>query len=298
MRSARTGSEIEGVALVPLLAIAGAVLVGLSLGLLGSGGSILTVPVLVYLVGQDEKVAIAGSLGIVGLVAFAGSLPRALHGQVAWRSVLWFGLPSMLGAWLGATASVLVSGTTQLLVFSVVMLLASVFMLRPPVRASDVQAGDPIQAGDPVQAGDPIQAGDPVPAGDPEPLRRASWLVATDGLLVGCLAGLVGVGGGFLIVPALVLLGGMQMRLAVGTSLMIIALQSASGFVKYLAVLKQQQLAIDWTVFATFSGIGVVGAFAGLYLGGKLPQNSLRRAFGVMLVGMAIFMLWQTLAAT
>lgn len=286
MRSARTGSEIEGVALVPLLAIAGAVLVGLSLGLLGSGGSILTVPVLVYLVGQDEKVAIAGSLGIVGLVAFAGSLPRALHGQVAWRSVLWFGLPSMLGAWLGATASVLVSGTTQLLVFSVVMLLASVFMLRPPVQASDVQAGDPIQVGDPIQAG------------DPELRRRASWLVATDGLLVGCLAGLVGVGGGFLIVPALVLLGGMQMRLAVGTSLMIIALQSASGFVKYLAVLKQQQLAIDWTVFATFSGIGVVGAFAGLYLGGKLPQNSLRRAFGVMLVGMAIFMLWQTLAAT
>tara|TARA_R110002072_G_scaffold206029_1_gene363808 strand:- start:16399 stop:17259 length:861 start_codon:yes stop_codon:yes gene_type:complete len=286
VRSARTGSEIEGVALVPLLAIAGAVLVGLSLGLLGSGGSILTVPVLVYLVGQDEKVAIAGSLGIVGLVAFAGSLPRALHGQVAWRSVLWFGLPSMLGAWLGATASVLVSGTTQLLVFSVVMLLASVFMLRPPVQASDVQAGDPIQVGDPIQAG------------DPELRRRASWLVATDGLLVGCLAGLVGVGGGFLIVPALVLLGGMQMRLAVGTSLMIIALQSASGFVKYLAVLKQQQLAIDWTVFATFSGIGVVGAFAGLYLGGKLPQNSLRRAFGVMLVGMAIFMLWQTLAAT
>ncbi|MFT4515261.1 MAG: putative membrane protein YfcA [Planctomycetota bacterium] len=269
MRGARTGSEAEGVAVVPLLAIAGAVVVGLSLGLLGSGGSILTVPALVYLVGQDEKVAIASSLGIVGLVAFAGSLPSALRGQVAWRSVLWFGLPSMLGAWLGATASVLVSGTTQLLVFSIVMLLASVFMLRSPV-----------------------------PVRDTEQRRRASGLVAIDGLLVGCLAGLVGVGGGFLIVPALVLLGGMRMRLAVGSSLMIIALQSASGFAKYLAVLEQQQLAIDWRVFATFSGIGVTGAFVGLYLGDKLPQSNLRRAFGLMLVGMAIFMLWRTLAVS
>lgn len=253
---------------MPLLAFAGALLIGLSLGLLGSGGSILTVPVLVFLVGQDEKVAIAGSLGIVGLVALSGSLPRALRGQVVWSSVLWFGAPSMIGAWLGATLSAFVSGTTQLIVFCVVMLLASFFMLRPP----RVEPSDAV------------------------PRHRAVWLVAIDGLLVGSLAGLVGVGGGFLIVPALVLLGGMEMRLAVGTSLLIIALQSASGFVKYLAVLDQLQLAIDWHVFATFSAIGVLGAFAGIYLGGKMPQSALRRAFGVMLVGMAIFILWRTLA--
>lgn len=252
---------------MPLLAFAGALLIGLSLGLLGSGGSILTVPVLVFLVGQDEKVAIAGSLGIVGLVALSGSLPRALRGEIAWSSVLWFGGPSMLGAWFGATLSAFLSGTTQMVLFCVVMLLASFFMLRPP------QTG----------------------AAGALPRHRAVWLVAIDGLLVGCLAGLVGVGGGFLIVPALVLLGGMQMRLAVGTSLFIIALQSASGFVKSLAVLRSFGLAIDWHVFAIFSGIGVAGAFAGLYLGGKVPQSTLRRAFGVMLVVMAIFILWRTL---
>lgn len=252
---------------MPLLAICGALLIGLSLGLLGSGGSILTVPALVFLVGQDEKVAIAGSLGIVGLVAFAGSLPRALRGQVVWASVLWFGAPSMAGAWLGAMLSAHVSGTTQLLLFGIVMLLAAALMLRPPKVAAAAPGRRP----------------------------RPPWLVAIDGLLVGMLAGLVGVGGGFLIVPALVLLGGMEMRLAVGTSLLVIALQSASGFVEHLAVLRRHGLSLDWRVFAVFSSIGVLGAFAGVYIGGKLPQSALRRAFGVVLVGMAAFILWRTL---
>jgi uncharacterized membrane protein YfcA len=173
----------------------------------------------------------------------------------------------MAGAWLGAFASAWVSGAVQLAVFGVVMLLAAALMLRPPRVA----------------------------ASDGAPRRRASWLVAIDGLSVGVLAGLVGVGGGFLIVPALVLLGGMEMRLAVGTSLSIIALQSASGFVEHLAVLGRQGLSIDWRVIAVFSGIGVLGALGGSWIGRRVPQGALRRVFAVLLVGMAAFILWRTL---
>ena len=172
----------------------GAIAIGISLGLLGSGGSILTVPVLVYLVGQDEKVAIAGSLFIVGSLALAGSLQFVRAGLINWRTVAIFGLPGMAGTWLGAAIAAYVSGLTQLALFAVVMLLASYLMLRP------------------------IRLADAVPA------PRALWKIAGDGLAVGVITGLVGVGGGFLIVPALVLLGGLSMHQAVATSMVIIAL--------------------------------------------------------------------------
>ncbi len=190
----------------------GAIAIGISLGLLGSGGSILTVPVLVYLVGQDEKVAIAGSLFIVGSIALAGSLQFVRAGLINWRTVAIFGVPGMAGTYLGAAIAAYVSGLTQLALFAVVMLLASYLMLRP------------------------IRLTDAVPA------PRALWKIAADGLAVGVITGLVGVGGGFLIVPALVLLGGLSMHQAVATSLVIIALKSYSGFYKYLEVLDTQEL--------------------------------------------------------
>ena len=117
------------------LALIGALAIGLTLGLLGSGGSILTVPVLVYLVGQPEKVAIAGSLAIVGGVALAGALPRMFKRQVDWRSVLWFGLPGMFGSFIGSAVSTYIPGVVQLFVFALVMLVAATMMARPtPVR--------------------------------------------------------------------------------------------------------------------------------------------------------------------
>ena len=189
-------------ALLP--AILGALAIGLSLGLLGSGGSILTVPVLHYLVGQPDRVAIGGSLLVVGLIAAAGCVPYALHRQVDWRNVGWFGLPGMAGAWLGATLAHWVPGPVQLALFAGVMLLAAWRMLRGGVVAVD----------------------------DQEPHRLA---VVAGGTGVGLLSGLVGVGGGFLIVPALVLLAGVPMVSAVGTSLVVIAMNSVSGFGKYLA---------------------------------------------------------------
>src|SRR5210317_1715082 len=114
-----------------MLALPGAIAIGLSLGLLGSGGSILTVPVLVFLLGQDEKTAIAGSLFIVGSIALAGGLQFLRAGFIQWRSVLIFGLPGMLGTYFGAVLSAYVSGVMQLALFALVMLAASVLMLRP-----------------------------------------------------------------------------------------------------------------------------------------------------------------------
>lgn len=244
----------------------GAISIGLSLGLLGSGGSILTVPVLVYLVGQDEKVAIAGSLAVVGTIALAGALQYLRSGQVDWRNVGWFGVPGMVGTWLGAMIAAYVSGLVQLALFAGVMLLAAVMMLK----------GNGI-------------------SGATEHAPRARWKIAADGLAVGALTGLVGVGGGFLIVPALVLLGGLSMHRAVATSLVIIALKSYSGFIKYLSVLESQGLQLDWPTLGIVTGLGIAGSWAGNQLAGRIPQRTLRRIFGAFLILMGAYILWRTL---
>jgi uncharacterized membrane protein YfcA len=244
-----------------MLAIPGAIAIGVSLGLLGSGGSILTVPVLVYLVGQDEKVAIAGSLFIVGSIALAGSLQFLRAGLIQWRSVAVFGIPGMIGTWLGAYLASWVPGVTQLALFAVVMLLASWLMLRP----LDLEHANAT--------------------------TRAVWKIAVDGLAVGIITGLVGVGGGFLIVPALVLLGGLTMHQAVATSLVVIAMKSFSGFYKYVDVLEQQSLALDWNTLWLVTGLGIAGSFAGSYLAKRVPQDKLKTAFGYFLIVMGIYIL-------
>jgi uncharacterized membrane protein YfcA len=246
--------------------ILGALAIGLTLGLLGSGGSILTVPILVYLVGHDDKVAVAESLGIVGGIALAGALPYARARQVNWRSVLLFGLPGMAGTYGGAWLAKWVAGEVQLVVFGCVMLLAAWMMFRPPKRrAADNDEG--------------------------ETHRQAAWKTAGEGVSVGVLTGFVGVGGGFLIVPALVLLGRLPMRLAVGTSLVVIALNSFSGFFKYLDVLDTLHLAVNWETIGTFVAVGVLGSLAGRAISGRIDQASLRRGFAGFLLVMGIFVL-------
>lgn len=245
-----------------ILAWPGAVAIGVSLGLLGSGGSILTVPVLVYLIGQDEKVAIAGSLFVVGTIALAGSMQFLRARLVDWHNVLVFGLPGMVGTYIGAALAAYLSGIMQLTLFAGVMLLASWFMLRP----IDLGSG-----------------------GEHEP--RATWKIAGDGLGVGVLTGLVGVGGGFLIVPALVLLGGMAMHRAVATSLVIIALKSYSGFYKYIDVLEAQNLELDWYTLMIVTGLGIAGSLAGGKLANRLPQDTLKKSFGIFLIVMGIYIL-------
>jgi uncharacterized membrane protein YfcA len=246
---------------VSILAWPGAVAIGVSLGLLGSGGSIITVPVLVYLLGQDEKTAIAGSLFIVGSIALVGSLQYIRAGLVDWRNVVVFGLPGMAGTYLGALLAAWVPGIVQLGLFALVMLLAAWFMLRPV----DLEAG--------------------------EHVPRAAWKIASDGLLVGIVTGLVGVGGGFLIVPALVLLGGVAIHNAVATSLVIIALKSYSGFYKYLDVLGAQGLSLDWQTLVIVTALGIAGSVAGAKIARRMPQQKLKRGFGYFLIVMGLYIL-------
>ena len=244
------------------LAFPGALAIGLSLGLLGSGGSILTVPVLVYLLGQNEKVAIAGSLAIVGSIALVGSIPYIRQKLVVWRAVWLFGLPGMLGTYTGAWSASFVSGATQLGVFALVMMAAAYYMLKP--------ASVPEQA-------------------TTSAVQRVGLRIVVDGLLVGILTGFVGVGGGFLIVPALTLLGGLTMRQAVATSLIIIAMKSFAGFFKYTEVLAEQNLSLDFNVIATITLIGVIGSFGGNAVGCRIPQCTLQKSFGYFLIVMGIF---------
>jgi uncharacterized membrane protein YfcA len=246
------------------LAWIGALAIGLSLGLLGSGGSIITVPVLVYLVGQPEKIAIAGSLGVVGTIALVGALQNAAGGRIDWRSVAWFGLPGMAGTYVGAWLSDFVSGAVQLAVFAVVMLAAAAMMFRRSAREPSTAS------------------------------RRPLAMVVADGLAVGALTGFVGVGGGFLILPALVLLGGLGMHVAIGTSLAIIALNAFTGFAKHLHLLSVQGLSLDWKVLGTIAAIGAIGSVAGSRFSSRIPQATLRRVFGAFLVAMALFILYES----
>lgn len=259
----------------------GALIIGLTLGLLGSGGSILTVPMLVYLLGHNDKAAIAESLAIVGSIALVAAIPYAKSRLVDWRSVLLFGLPGMAGTFLGAWLSHFVPGAVQLTLFGVVMLAAAWMMFRRKRRPKDDADAD-------ADAERREQRDDA-----DSHLGRRYWMVGLEGLAVGVLTGLVGVGGGFLIVPALALLVRLPMRLAVGTSLAIIALNAFSGFFKYLDVLSSVGASIDWTTVGIFIVLGAAGSFAGNFLGARMNQQLLRKVFAVFLIGMGLFVLWR-----
>ncbi|BCN92438.1 UPF0721 transmembrane protein [Thiomicrorhabdus immobilis] len=249
-----------------ILAWIGALFIGLTLGLLGSGGSILTVPVLTYIVGQETKVAIAGSLMIVGIISIFSAIPYARQGLVKWRTVVIFGVPGMAGAVFGAWLAHYVSDALQMLIFSVLLLAASYLMFKPVKLDAETELEE-----------------------------RAMFKIAIDGFLVGGVTGLVGVGGGFLIIPALVLLGGLSMRLAVGTSLVIIAVKSFAGFLEYLKVLEALQLSVDWQIIGMFSVIGIVGGWLGHKISSQINQEQLKRGFAIFLVLMGAFILYKNL---
>ena len=251
--------------------IIGALLIGLSLGMMGSGGSILTVPMLVYLLGHDGKAAIAESLAIVGGIALLSLVPYARSRLIDWRSVLLFGVPGMAGTYLGAWLSEFVPGAVQLIVFALVMLAAAWLMFqRARSQSGEIALGD---------------------AGAVEERPAWFWLVACEGLAVGIVTGLVGVGGGFLIVPALAILGKLPMRMAIGTSLAVVAVNSALGLYKHVEVLYSLGTTIDWTTVGVFVLIGVVGSLVGHRLAARLNQQVLQKAFAVFLVAMSAFVL-------
>jgi len=246
----------------------GALCIGLTLGLFGSGGSAITVPVLVYLVGHGGKQSIAESMAIVGLIAVAVAIPYAKARQIDWQSVWYFGIPGMLGTFLGAWLGDLATETIQLAVFGTVLVAAAYFMFRE-------SAG---------------QAVSNQPTGS-SPHRAAVWKIALDGLVVGIVTGFVGVGGGFLIVPALVVLGKLPMRLAIGTSLVIIALKAAVGFAKYQHYLVSHELSVDAGTVLMFTLIGVAGSLIGKSINVRLNQPLLKRAFAIFLVVLGGFVI-------
>lgn len=243
----------------------GALMVGVSLGLLGAGGSFMTIPILVYVVGLNEKVAFASALAIVATISFFSALGYAKRGQIDWRSVVWFGFPGMVGAVVGVYFARYIPAWIQMMLFATLLFSAAYLMFRPLDLQQEVR----------------------------EP--RAIGMIVVDGLVVGAVTGLVGVGGGFLIIPALVLLGGLSMTLAVGTSLVIITMKSISGFWEYLHVLSELQLSLDWSVILLFSLLGVVGGQVGQVLNNRLPQVLLRKLFAGFLIVMGVFIFWQNL---
>lgn len=249
------------------LVIVLALLIGLLLGLLGGGGSILTVPVLVYLVGLEPKTAIATSLVVVGTTSLVAVIGHARGGRVCWKTGFVFGLAGMAGAYGGGRLAAFIPGHILLLLFAAVMLGTAAAMLRG--RKEERRR----------------------PTGPICPARLNLPAVLFDGLLVGALNGLVGVGGGFVIVPALNLLGGLPMHAAIGTSLLVIAMNSAAALAGYAS-----HVSIDPHLVAVVTGAAVAGSLLGGLLSKRLSGNALRRAFGVFVIGVAGYLLYRELS--
>ncbi|MEO3756920.1 sulfite exporter TauE/SafE family protein [Mycobacterium sp. B14F4] len=242
------------------LTIGLAVLVGVSLGLLGGGGSILTVPLLAYVAGLDAKQAIATSLLVVGVTSAVGAISHARAGHVQWRTGLVFGAAGMAGAYGGGLVARFIPGSVLLIGFAVIMIATAVAMLRGR-KELDSDGGD-----------------------RPLPIVK----IVLEGLVVGLVTGLVGAGGGFLVVPALALLGGLPMPLAVGTSLVVIAMKSFAGLAGYLSSVQ-----IDWALAGAVTAAALAGALVGARLTSRVNPDALRKAFGWFVLAMSSVILAQ-----
>jgi hypothetical protein len=231
------------------------VLIGVSLGFFGGGGSILTVPLLVYVFGLEPKSAIASSLLVVGAASVAGAAQHWRAGNVELRTGLVFGAAGMAGAHLGGRAGAYLDGALLLILFAAMMLLTALAMWR----------------------------GRRAPSGAPVAERALGPLVA-QGLGVGLFTGLIGAGGGFLIVPALALWAGLPISAAVGTSLFVIVLNTLAGFTGYASHVR-----VDFALVAAVATAAVAGSFLGAALARRTDPNALRRAFAVFVFAMAGF---------
>ena len=245
--------------------------IGLSLGLIGGGGSILAVPILIYVMGVTPKAAIAMSLIIVGLVSLIGAIPHWLQGNVNLKTAAMFAPAAMVGAYLGArlAAFPFITETFQLICFGLVMVIASVLMIRKGGKSSknpEIISSKKFDSLSP---------------------HQSHWLeIPLEGLGVGILTGFVGVGGGFAIIPALVLLGGIPMKEAIGTSLLIITFKSATGFMGYLS-----QVELDWNLVISFTIAASLGTFIGAYVTRFIDAKNLQKGFGYFVLAVAVFVL-------
>ena len=233
--------------------------VGMSLGLLGGGGAVLIVPSMVYLLNVDEHVALATALIIVGINALVGGLLAWHDGRTQIKTSLLFGASGMLTAYIGATLSRHIDGRILLTVFSIMLLIIAVLMYRGNKNLTQSDT--------------------------PRPL----WLIIAVGAGVGLITGTLGVGGGFVIVPSLVLLVGLPMRIAVGTSLLIIAMNSSASLLGHL------DTAFDWSLIAAL----LIGALPAMAVSGpiskKINQDKLRQYFAIFITVVALFMLGENM---
>jgi uncharacterized membrane protein YfcA len=269
-----------------ILGYIGAVVMGLSLGLIGGGGSILTVPILVYLFQVDAVLATAYSLFIVGLTSLVGSVSHVRLGNVHWRTAIVFGIPSIISVFLtrsylvpripdpimtfgqdpsGGATLVITKSVGLLLLFAVIMVMAAYSMIKPSKKSGT----------DTLSNTEDVQPQFNYP------------LILAEGAIVGVVTGLVGAGGGFLIIPALVLLAKLPMKQAVGTSLMIIAAKSLIGFVGDM----RGNEVIDWSFLGVFSSIAVVGILLGSWLSKRIPGEKLKPAFGWFVLVMGTYII-------
>ncbi len=252
------------------------IFIGISLGLIGGGGSILTVPVLVYLFGESAEVSTAYSLFIVGTTALVGGIRNATMGNVNYKTAVVFTIPAFIAVYLtraylvpAIPSEIVTIGSFTLtkdiaimVFFALVMLAASVSMIRNKRKDSE---GDE----------------------DAEPQFNIPAIIA-EGAVVGVLTGIVGAGGGFLIIPALVLFAKLPMKKAVGTSLLIIAAKSLIGFI---GDVQRPDLYIDWTLLLTVTAIAVVGIFVGIYLTKFIDGKKLKKGFGWFVLVMAVYII-------
>jgi len=258
---------------VLVLAIPIGLLIGLSLGALGGGGSILTVPALVYLLGQDTQAATTGSLLIVGVTALAGASAhrRAAHVRVA--SGVVFGVLGIAGTYVGSRLSAHVAPDALLAAFSLLILIVAAAMFARSRRGDEVRATR-------ADEGPIIRLRPSFACSCP----RAATVVLT-ATVVGLMTGFFGVGGGFVIVPALVLVLGFPMPVAVGTSLLVISINSASALIARLG----HGLALDWALIGSFTAAAIVGSQLGGRVASQVKPRLLARAFALLLVAVALY---------
>lgn len=262
--------------IIEILGYFGALLIGVVLGLIGGGGSILTVPVLVYLLGVNPVTATAYSLFVVGSSALVGAVKNMQKKQVAYRTAIVFAIPAFIAVY--GTRKFLVPAIPQhivniwgveitknlaiMLFFAFIMILASVSMIREQKAK-------------------------------PEPSEKVKYnypLIIVEGVIVGVLTGIVGAGGGFLIIPALVLLAKLPMKKAVATSLLIIAIKSLIGFIGDI-----QNMEIDWYFLMIFTSLSILGIFLGVYLNRFINGKKLKKGFGWFVLVMGIYIVWKEL---
>lgn len=256
-----------------LLTLTLSILIGLLLGLLGGGGSILTVPMLVYLLHVEPKTAIVTSFVVVGISSLMALIPHARRGSVCWKSGVFFGLSGMAGAFAGGRLAAFFSADLLMSLFGLISLSTGLLMLfkgKPQVKSTSSQTAVSIC-----------------------PLQVPYLRVLFDGFFVGGLTGMVGVGGGFLIVPALTLLVGLPMQGAVGTSLMIIVMNALAGLAGY-----SQHADLDLPLTLIVTAGALLGSGLGAVVSGYIKPAWLRRSFGLMVVAVGIYVLTQALTPT